>query len=46
MDDNFEKLKKIVQGYALELLGPNFTFRKGQLDAIAYVVNNVISDTK
>lgn len=46
MDDRIEKLKKIVQGYAAELLGPNFMFRKRQQEAIAYVVNNVISDTK
>ena len=46
MDDRIEKLKKVVQGYATELLGPKFTFRKGQLEATTYVVNNVISDTK
>jgi Rad3-related DNA helicase len=35
-----------VQKYATELLGNDFTFREGQLDAIIHVIENALSNVK
>ena len=39
-----ENIQQQIEKYAIELLGKDFKFREGQLDAIVQIVNNTTNN--
>ena len=40
----FENIQQQIEKYAIELLGKDFKFREGQLDAIVQIINNTTNN--